>query len=211
MGHRSRFVVGSLAGAALIHVVLVACSARGPSGGPPVGGDAAGFADAVAAGDLGRAVDAASDAAAHLADAAVDALADVGRAETPDARAGGPPMDLACNVTTVQRIVSGGSTTVFTTYYASVATALSPRDAPDVRAVVCDPVEDTNPCRLYAGSPGVTCELSGFVTGATTCSQAAVVFDGGRALVPCGSVVQTTGATTTTSGFHYRRAFVSLP
>jgi hypothetical protein len=111
-------------------------------------------------------------------------------------------------VTAVQRIASTGSTTVLTTYYASIPTTQSPRGVPDVRAVVCDPVEDTNPCRPYATSTGITCEHTGFATGATTCSQATAVFDGGRVLVPCGTVVQTG---TTTSGFHYRHAFVSLP
>lgn len=230
MRNRSRLVFGSLAGAVVIHVVLVACSASAPTAPAPdasaVDASAAGrdapaardVADAVAAGDLGRAldvaVDVARDAASGMADAAVDALADLGRAEIPDAHAGGgPATEAACNVTTVQRVAQTGYVTLVTTYYAAVPTTVSARDVPDVRAVVCEPVEDTNPCRAYAATAGIECSVTGYAIGPSTCGQANAVLEAGRLLVPCGTVVTSTPATgtPTTSGFHYRRAFVRLP
>lgn len=87
MGTRFRLVMGSLVGAVVLHVVMVACS--GDNGATP--GDAAvardastldAMSDAVASGDLGGAVDIVRDRVAALVDAVVDA-------ETRDAHAGG--------------------------------------------------------------------------------------------------------------------------
>lgn len=211
MRTRTRLVFGSLAGAVAVHIVLVACSASSSITDPRDGAvvDAPDFSDvvdAMAAGDLGRALDVA-------ADAAVDVLGDLGRAETSDAHAGGgPATEVACTETAVQLIAQTGVTTVVTSYYAVVPTTAAGRDVPDLRAVVCDPVEDPSPCRPYAATPSVMCNLSGFATSRSTCVQANVIFDAGRALVPCGGVVESrTGSGTTTSGFHYRHAFVRLP
>lgn len=96
------------------------------------------------------------------------------------------------------------------TFYAAVPTTLAPRGVPDVRAVVCDPVEDTNPCLEFSRQPSVTCTTSGLNLGAATYAQATVIFDAGRVLVPCGTVSETIQGTVTlgTSGFHYRHAFI---
>lgn len=77
MGQRTRLVFGSLAGAAAIHLVLVACSGGSSIVGTRDGGSLADVADAVASGDLGAVVD-----------AAVDAVTGLGDAEVRDAHAG---------------------------------------------------------------------------------------------------------------------------
>lgn len=93
MTNRTRIVFGSLAGAFAIHVALVACTgaslvgARSDGGAGAPGVDA--FVDALAAGDLGQALDVATDAA-------IDALADVAGAEMSDAHAGGDAGACGC-------------------------------------------------------------------------------------------------------------------
>lgn len=218
MGRRSPIVLGSLAGAALIHFVFIACSAQSPQPALDAGaGDAptlADVVDAVAAGDVAHALDVAADAAGHVVDATVDQLADLGRAETNDAMAGGgPASEFTCDVTTVQRVTGPtGYTSVTTTYYAAVPTTVAARDVPNVHAVVCDPVEDVSPCAYWSTQPMFTCTSSGVALGPSMCAQANVIFDGGRALVPCGSAnVTTASGVTTNTGSRYRRAFVRLP
>lgn len=187
--NRAKIAVGSMLGALALHVVMVACGAAGPS----------------APGDAGVLAD--------VRDAIADVMQDVVAAETPDAHAGGgPAMELACDVTSVQRIIQTGGMQEYTSHYAAVPTAATGRDVPDIRAVVCDPVEDTSPCRPYAGNPSVTCIVTGQPIGPTTCTQATVIFDAGRVLVPCGSTYVSTSSTSTmTGGYRYRRAFVRLP
>lgn len=104
--------------------MFIACSAHSSHTALDAGaGDAptlADVVDAVAAGDVAHALDVAADATGHVVDATVDQLADLGRAETNDAMAGGgPATEVACDVTSVQR-VTGRAT--------PGATGLSPRD-----------------------------------------------------------------------------------
>lgn len=99
MANRRRIVVGSLVGAAAIHLVMLACSANAPAliGTPDGGGlDAAG-SDVVAV-DLGRldTGSAATDTGQHdagffdtLLDAVRDVIGEVADAEVRDAHAGG--------------------------------------------------------------------------------------------------------------------------
>lgn len=226
MRSKVSIVTGSLLGAVVIHLVVLACSARGGGGGggiAPVDGSAS--ADAAGADGGPRASDGGildammmmlQDTAAALTDVVADTAAMVRDAEVRDAHAGGGgrTIEVPCDRTGGYQLSFTGSptTTESTTYYAIATAAVAPYDAPDVRAVVCDRVEDPNPCAYYAGMTTAMCRASGHVPSRDACNQAQVSFDAGRVIVNCGFVTRTMNATSTiTNSIRHRRAFIHLP
>ena len=205
MNTRRRFVLGSLVGALLIHVAIVACSSAGGTSSPRDGGSFGEVLDAFAAGDVTAAVDALREAATNVHDA-----------EVRDANAGGRVYEIACDQEGRTRSLyapdGGVLATVETTAWWGIVPNLqvSPSNAPRITVYTCDAEN--------FGVTGVTCpdgwrcDQTGFTFRRHTCTQGGSVIDSdGRVLASCGyrSVTVNT-STTSESGTRYRRAFVRV-
>ncbi len=211
MGQKSRVVVGSIVGAVAVHLAMLAC---GPSAGPTAQGhdggghdattvrhDAGDILDAITAGDLGGALDAAADVVR-------DAVGKARDGEVRDAHAG--PTGRVVEVLCTERTTIEFNQVSQVSHYGSLdASSLNPRDVPDVRAVVCDPNQAYDPCAT--ATPG-SCRVVGQLHLFPPCYQTIVGFRDGRLIINCGTTtISRTDAGATESGIRYARAFVRLP
>lgn len=204
MNTRRRFVLGSLVGALLIHVAIVACSSAGGTSSPRDGGSFGEVLDAFAAGDVTAAVDALREAATNVHDA-----------EVRDANAGGRVYEVACDQEGRTRSLyapDGGvlATIETTTWWGIVpGVQVSPSNAPHITVFVCD--AETFGAAVTCPA-GWRCDQTGFTFPRHACTQGGSAIDAdGRVLVACGNRTVTVNTSTTSeSGTRYRRAFVRV-
>lgn len=195
MNIRTRTLLGSIAGALSIHLVMVACSSGGAPPGAATGQDGGILADVR------------------------EMLADVLDAETRDAHAGGGHVyEISCDQVSTSRgtyapdggVVVGSFEN--TSWWGVVpGVTVNPHEAPRITAYTCDPTAFSpppNPCPA-----GWQCEQSGFVHRQNACVAGYASIDTeGRVVVACGNrSMNTNGAgMTTTTGARYQRAFVRI-